>query len=52
MNENKKIYKIFVKETQDSGYTEVYKSFIEVVENLKNIGEFDEIIISPSKREA
>ncbi|MCE5029024.1 MULTISPECIES: hypothetical protein [Staphylococcus] len=52
MTKNKELYRIFVKETKNSGYTLVFESFEEVAANIKNVEEFDEIIISPSKREA
>ncbi|WP_198644328.1 hypothetical protein [Staphylococcus epidermidis] len=52
MTEKKELYRVFVKETKNSGYTLVFESFEEVAANIKNVEEFDEIIISPSKREA
>lgn len=52
MDERKNMYKIFVKESKNSGYSEVFKNLEEVVKNIKSIGEFEEIKISPSKREA
>lgn len=52
MTENKELYRVFVKATKNSGYTLVFGSLEEVVANIKNVEEFDEIIISPSKREA
>jgi len=52
MTENKELYRVFVKETKNSGYTLVFESLEEVAANIKNAEEFDEIIISPSKREA
>ncbi|CCI60643.1 hypothetical protein M4L90_02800 [Staphylococcus equorum] len=52
MTESKELYKVFVKETKNSGYALVFESFEEAVASIKNVEEFDEIIISPSKREA
>lgn len=44
---NKIIYKVFVKESKNSGYSEVFENMEEVLINIKSISEFEEIKIAP-----